>query len=226
MERTSILIIEDNPNTRRFLEAMLKKDFDILTAENAIIGMELARKDVPDLIILDIVLPMLDGFDACKLLKEDDKTRHIPIIFLSVKNSISDIKRGLSVGADDFLPKPFDFKELLARINTRIRTKTEAGANLPIQIGDLKIDPTNREVFFENKKINLTLTEFDILRHLAKNSGKVVSREEIFKEAWRDKTPNATNRTIDVHIRALRKKIPSLSKHITSVYGVGYKYDK
>jgi DNA-binding response OmpR family regulator len=225
MEKHRILIIEDNADTRRFLEAMLGKEFEIITAENGVIGIDYARNKNPDLIILDIMLPILSGYDACSLLKKDEKTKRIPIIFLSAKNSVTDITQGLTTGADDYIPKPFDYKELLARIRARLRKTTEAAAQ-PIQVGDLKIDPTNREVTFSGKKAQLTLTEFDILRCLAAKAGSVVSRDDILKEVWKDESPKTNDRTIDVHIRALRRKIPPLTKHVISIYGVGYKYEK
>lgn len=224
MEKPRILIIEDNADTRRFLEAMLGKEFEIISAENGVIGIEYARNRAPDLILLDIMLPILSGYDACSLLKKDERTKQIPIIFLSAKNSIPDITQGLGTGADDYIPKPFDYKELLARIRARLR-KAEAVAQ-PIQIGDLKIDPNNREVLFGGKRIQLTLTEFDILRLLAQRAGAVISREDILKEVWKDESQKTNDRTIDVHIRALRRKIPPLTKHIISIYGVGYKYEK
>src|SRR5277367_1236158 len=155
MERPKILIIEDNADTRRFLEAMLGKEFEIITAENGVIGIDYARNKAPDLIILDIMLPILSGYDACSLLKKDEKTKRIPIIFLSAKNSVPDITHGLTAGAEDYIPKPFDYKELLARIKTRLRKNAENAVE-PIQIGDLKIDPANREVSFSGKKAQLT----------------------------------------------------------------------
>jgi DNA-binding response OmpR family regulator len=223
--KSKILVIEDNADTRRFLEAMLSKEFEIITAENGVIGIEFARNRSPDLILLDIMLPVLSGYDACSLLKKDEKTRQIPIIFLSAKNSVPDITQGLSTGADDYLPKPFDYKELVARIRARLR-KSESPANQLVQIGELKVDSSNREVTFSGKRSQLTLTEFDILRLLATKAGAVVSREEILKTVWRDESPETNDRTIDVHIRALRRKIPALTKHIISIYGVGYKYEK
>src|SRR5215210_2205709 len=121
MEKHRILLIEDNADTRRFLEAMLGKEFEVITAENGVIGIDFARNKLPDLIILDIMLPILSGYDACSLLKKDEKTSRIPIIFLSAKNTTANITQGLTIGADDYIPKPFDYKELLARIKARLR---------------------------------------------------------------------------------------------------------
>jgi two-component system response regulator MtrA len=188
-------------------------------------GLAKATSEKPDLILLDIMLPILSGYDACSLLKKDEKTRRIPIIFLSAKNSIPDITQGLTTGADDYIPKPFDYKELLARIKTRLR-KTEESAAEILQVGDLRIDPGTREVAFAGKVAQLTLTEFDILRCLAAKAGSVVTREDILREVWKDESAKTNDRTIDVHIRALRRKIPPLTKHIISIYGVGYRYEK
>jgi DNA-binding response OmpR family regulator len=225
MEKPRILIIEDNADTRRFMETMLSRDFEIITAENAVIGIDYARNKSPDLILLDIMLPILSGYDACSLLKKDEKTRQIPIIFLSAKSRSADITQGLTSGADDYIPKPFDYKEMVARIKTRLR-KSSDNTIQTIQVGDLKIDQAKREVSFAGKTVQLTLTEFDILRFLVTRAGAVVSREEILKEVWKDQSGDTNDRTIDVHIRALRRKLPALTKHIISIYGVGYRYEK
>ncbi|MBI4924525.1 MAG: response regulator transcription factor [Bdellovibrio sp.] len=225
MEKYRILVIEDNADTRRFLETMLGREFEVLSAENAVIGIDYARNKAPDLILLDIMLPILSGYDACSLLKKDEKTKHIPTIFLSAKNTVSDITQGLSTGADDYIAKPFDYKELMARIWARLRTDRDKTLQ-PIQIGELKIDPSKREVSYGGKKTQLTLTEFDILRYLATHAGQVVSREDLLKDVWKDDSSGTNDRTIDVHIRALRKKIPPLTKNVISIYGVGYKYEK
>jgi two-component system alkaline phosphatase synthesis response regulator PhoP len=225
MKKSRILIIEDHLETRKILETMLGKEYEILSAENAVIGIDFARNKSPDLILLDVVLPILSGLDACSLMKQDEKTKRIPIILLSVKNTQADITRGLAAGAEDYLPKPFDFRELQARITARLRKNPTADA-MPIEVGDLRIDPNTREVLFMGKKAQLTLTEFDILRFLASRVGEIVSRDDILKEVWKDTATKTNDRTIDVHIRALRKKIPLLTKHVISIYGVGYKYEE
>lgn len=222
-----ILVIEDNEDTRRFLQQVLSKEFEVIVADNAVIGIDYARNQNPDLIVLDIMLPHLSGLDACQLLKKDDRTSRIPIIFLSAKSKISDITSGLGIGADDYIPKPFDYKELIARIHARLRASAASrGAGDIVIVGDLHIDPAQRSVKYKNKEIDLTLTEFDILRRLASSAGDTVSRKEII-EAVRHNSKKAINdRTIDVHIRAIRKKIPEMQRHLVSVYGAGYRYDK
>ena len=204
---------------------MLGKEFDVILAENGVIGIDHARNKGPDLILLDIMMPILSGYDTCSLLKKDERTKRIPIIFLSAKNNVTDITHGLTQGADDYIPKPFDYKELMARIHARLRKTSEPAAQ-PVTLGDLLVDPGNREVSYGGKKVSLTLTEFDILRCLALKAGSVVSREDILGEVWRDESKGTNDRTIDVHIRSLRKKIPAMTRHIISIYGVGYKYEK
>jgi two-component system alkaline phosphatase synthesis response regulator PhoP len=223
--RPTLLIIEDNADTRRFLEIMLGKEFEIVTAENGVIGVDFARNKSPDLVLLDIMLPVLNGYDTCSLLKKDEKTKNIPIIFLSAKNTLSDIRQGLQTGADDYLPKPFDYKELLARIKARIKQSGGQGS-LTLQLGPLKIESSDRTVTWEGKPVDLTLTDFDLLRFLATRAGTVVSRENILAEVWKGESKQTNHRTIDVHVRALRKKIPALVKHVISIYGVGYKFEK
>lgn len=227
MSKAKILVIEDNEDTRKFLQQILGREYEVLAADNAVLGIDYARNQNPDLILLDVMLPHLSGLDACQLLKKDERTARIPIIFLSAKSKVSDITSGLHIGADDYIPKPFDYKELLARVEARLRASAaRSGAGDPIVVGDLAVDPANRSVRYRNKGIELTLTEFDILRKLASSPGETVSRKDII-EAVRHNTKKTINdRTIDVHIRAIRKKIPEMQKHLTSVYGIGYRYDK
>jgi DNA-binding response OmpR family regulator len=224
MKKDKILIVEDNTNTRRFLEAMLRKEFDILSADNGLSGVEQSRHSAPDLIILDLELPVISGYDTCSLIKKDPRTQHIPVILLSSRKSVTDVTFGLSLGADDYLPKPFDYKELLSRIKIRL-AKNQQTSPQTLFVGEFVIDPTTREVSSHGKITHLTWTEFDILRLLAEKNGKIVPREEILKAVWKEDSQKTNDRTIDVHIRALRKKIPALSKHILSIYGVGYKLE-
>lgn len=223
-KKQKILIIEDHVETRKFLETTLGKEYEVITAENGVIGIDYARNKTPDLVIMDVVLPILNGIDACSLMKQDEKTKRIPILLLSVKNTQADIAKGLGVGADDYLAKPFDFNELQARIVTRLKRSPQK-ESAPIEIGGLQIDPSSRDVFYEGKKIHLTLTEFDILKFLVQKSGEIVSRDDILKEVWKDGSEKTNDRTIDVHVRALRKKIPEMTKYIISIYGVGYKFE-
>ena len=221
--RSKILVIEDNPDTRRFLQVMLNREFEVVIAKDGLEGLEIAKNQQPDLIVLDVVMPNLNGYDTCKKLKTTAETENIPVIFLSAKNTTADVTYGISMGAEDYLPKPFDHKELLARIKSRL-ARSVSNPSPKLVVGKLEIDTIKRVASFNRQSIQLTLTEYDILRLLASRFGVVVSREEIMKEIWKDSATETTDRTIDVHIRSLRKKIPAMTQHIQSVYGVGYRY--
>jgi DNA-binding response OmpR family regulator len=221
--RSKILVIEDNPDTRRFLQVMLNREFEVVIAKDGLEGLEIAKNQQPDLIVLDVVMPNLNGYDTCKKLKTTAETENIPVIFLSAKNTTADVTYGISMGAEDYLPKPFDHKELLARIKSRL-ARSVSNPSPKLVVGKLEIDTIKRVASFNRQSIQLTLTEYDILRLLASRFGVVVSREEIMKEIWKDSATETTDRTIDVHIRSLRKKIPAMTEHIQSVYGVGYRY--
>lgn len=222
---TRLLLIESHLETRKFLETMLSKEHEIITAENGVIGVEFARNRNPDLIILDAVLPILSGLDACSLLKQDQRTKMMPILMMSLKNTQADITNGLRQGADAYITKPFSFDELKAVIQNLLKIRSEPSES-QFELGDLKINPTHRETHYSGKKVKLTSTEFDLLKCLAVRAGQVVSREEILQEVWKEESNQTGNRTIDVHIRSLRKKIPQLSRHLTSIYGVGYRYER
>jgi DNA-binding response OmpR family regulator len=227
MQKSKILVIEDNEDTLKFLSLILSAEFETILAENAVIGIDFARNQNPDLILLDIMLPHLNGLDALQLLRADEKTSATPVIILSAKNRSNDITAGLDIGADDYVSKPFDAKELIARIKARLRiSQSRRAAADMVSIGDLRIDVLQRKVTYLDKTIDLTLTEFDILRCLTQNSGEVVTRKKIIEFVWTRSKKEINDRTIDVHIRSIRKKIPDIGKHLTSVYGVGYRYNR
>lgn len=203
---------------------MLGREFHVMLAPDGHNGFELAKLESPDLILLDVVMPTQSGYDTCKLLREYPGTQKIPIILLSAKNSASEIALGLSMGADDYLAKPFDHHELLARIKTRLQRTSNPFRNLTI--GSIEIIPQDRKVKSKlGHEIDLTLTEFDLLKLLVLRKGTPVSRDEIMKEIWKTQGDPSKDRTIDVHIRSIRKKIPEMDAMIKSIYGVGYQLD-
>lgn len=227
MQKSKVLMIEDNPDTLKFLSHILAAEFEVFTAENAVTGIEIARNQQPDLILMDVMLPHLNGLDACQLLRKDPKTSSIPIIIVSAKNRSADITTGLDIGADDYISKPFDAKELIARVKARLRiSEKQRLQSDQISVGELSIDVTNRIVKFAGKQVELTLTEFDIIRCLAQSAGEVVSRKKIIEFVWSRSKKEINDRTIDVHIRSIRKKIPEIGTHLTSVYGVGYRFNR
>jgi DNA-binding response OmpR family regulator len=184
--------------------------------------------DLPDFVILDLMLPDIDGLEVCKSLRNNPKTRNIPIIILTAKTEEPDKIIGLELGADDYVTKPFSPRELIARIKAILRRSSlsehaESGSS-NIIIGDLRIDQNKMEVFVKDKKVDLTLIEFKILTKLASKPGWVFSREQLISAIWGGEK-DVFDRTIDVHIKKLRDKLGEAGKFIKSVRGVGYKIE-
>ncbi|MEO0083782.1 MAG: response regulator transcription factor [candidate division WOR-3 bacterium] len=188
--------------------------------------LEYTKKHKPDLIILDLMLPGIDGLEVCKSLKKDDVTNSIPIIMLTAKSSETDKIVGLELGADDYITKPFSPRELVARVKSVLRRlETKLQQAKVIKIDGLVIDLSKFQVMVNKKKINLTATEFKLLSVLASRSGWVFNRQQLLDEIW-DYDRVILDRTIDVHIRNLRKKLGQYGSYIKSLRGFGYKFEK
>jgi DNA-binding response OmpR family regulator len=225
-----IFIVEDEAEIATLLKITLEKEkYKVRQFENAtnFLSEVSKKKEIPSLVILDLMLPDLDGFEVCKFLKRDDVYQKIPVIMLTAKSEEMDKVLGLEIGADDYITKPFSINELKARIKAVLRRQE----NVEIQtqsirmIEGYKVDFNRLEVSKNGEKIELTTTEFKILDLLSKKRGWVYSREQIINYLWgHEKYP--TERTIDVHINNLRKKLPDLSKKIVNVRGVGYKLEE
>jgi two-component system alkaline phosphatase synthesis response regulator PhoP len=183
------------------------------------------RTNPPDLIVLDLMLPGIDGMELCKILKNDPHTRHIPILMLTAKSEESDVVVGLEVGADDYITKPFSPKVLMARIKTAIRRKTEASSDdsAVITIHNLVIDPGRHQVLINGRPVDLTRTEFQLLHFLARRTGLVFSRFDIINGV-KGEDAIVTDRTVDVQIAGLRKKLGAAGQLIETVRGVGYRF--
>jgi two-component system phosphate regulon response regulator PhoB/two-component system alkaline phosphatase synthesis response regulator PhoP len=225
-----IFIVEDEAEIATLLKITLEKEkYKVRQFENAtnFLSEVSKKKEIPSLVILDLMLPDLDGFEVCKFLKRDDVYQKIPVIMLTAKSEEMDKVLGLEIGADDYITKPFSINELKARIKAVLRRQE----NVEIQtqsirmIEGYKVDFNRLEVSKNGEKIELTTTEFKILDLLSKKRGWVYSREQIINYLWgHEKYP--TERTIDVHINNLRKKLPDLSEKIVNVRGVGYKLEE
>ena len=219
-----ILIIEDEPNIRELvLYNLSQNDYEGIEAEDGIRGLEMARSEKPDLILLDIMLPGKNGYDICKELRaEGMKT---PIIMLTAKNEEIDKVLGLEFGADDYISKPFGIRELLARIKAVLRRFESSPEQDGMVIGNLVIDIGSHVVKLDGKVLELTLKEFDLLRVLAENRGRVLTRDQLLDKVWGFEYIGET-RTVDVHVRYLRKKLgdeDNEGKYIQTVRGMGYK---
>ncbi len=221
-----ILIIEDEKDIIELLEFNLSKNgFLVSSAQTGEEGLRLARKNSPDLILLDLMLPVINGLDICKLLKSDQKTGHIPIVMLTAKDEDIDVVTGLEVGADDYITKPFSPKVLIARLRTILRRQSLQGEEKKqlIKVGPIIIDPGKYTVVLENKNLQLTATEFQLLYTLAKRPGWVYSRSQLVDKI-RGEDHIISDRAVDVQIANLRKKLGEYGDCIETVRGAGYKF--
>ncbi|MGI6730629.1 MAG: response regulator transcription factor [Anaerovoracaceae bacterium] len=219
-----ILIIEDEPNIRELVLYNLEQEgYEGIGAEDGIEGIDLVRSENPDIILLDIMLPGKNGYDICKELRAEGN--NTPIIMLTAKSEEIDKVLGLEFGADDYISKPFGVRELMARIKAVLR-RYESGPNTETIINNgLIIDIGKHEVKLNGEIIDLTLKEFELLKTLAENRGRVLTRDQLLDKVWGFEYVGET-RTVDVHIRYLRKKLEEKdndSKYIQTIRGMGYK---
>ena len=222
-----IAIVEDEPDVLNLISLHLKKSgFTAAGFPSAALFFDFLSHNMPDLIILDLMLPDMDGLEICRRLKKEENYSGIPIIMLTAKGEETDKVVGLELGADDYVTKPFSPRELIARIKAILRRSANREKNERIIVGeDIVIDPEKYEVFVFGNRVELTSTEFRIIKLLANRKGRVFSRDEILDCLWEhDKA--VTDRTIDVHIKHLRDKLGEAGKHIKNVRGVGYKIEE
>jgi len=225
MSKATILVVDDEEDIRELLELnLVQEGYKVLSCETGEEALEIAGSKLPTLIILDLMLPGIDGLEVCKKLKGTLKTEHIPIVMLTAKGEETDIVTGLELGADDYITKPFSGKVLIARVRRILRKGVvRQDEKNVIKIKDLTIDPNRREVLVKDKPVGLTFTEFNILRTLARRPGFVFTRYQIVDTLHGDDYI-VTERAIDVQIVSLRKKLGSCGKYIETVRGVGYRF--
>jgi DNA-binding response OmpR family regulator len=224
MGKHKILIIEDDKDIVEMLDYNLKEEgYDTISALNGEEGIALAGKERPDLIILDIMLPIMDGFEVCRTLKKDDRVAHIPIIILSAKSQETDKIVGLELGADDYVTKPFSPRELIARARAILRRGREEHISNRIQRGRITIDRTRHKVTVGGKEISLTLTEFKLLELMARRPGVVFSRALIL-DAVAGQDTIVCDRTVDAHVKSLRHKLGPAKDYIETIRGAGYRF--
>jgi len=225
MAKSTILIVDDEEDILELLNYNLTREgYQVLMAQSGEQALEAAQSELPGLIILDLMLPGIDGLDVCRELKKDSKTQNIPIIMLTAKGEEADIVTGLELGADDYVTKPFSPKVLLARVRSVLRRSVvpkEEGKK--IKIHDLVIDAGRHEVLAAGERVELTYTEFEILQLLAGRPGRVYTRYQIV-DAIRGTEYAVTDRAVDVQIVALRKKLGACGKYIETVRGIGYRF--
>jgi two-component system phosphate regulon response regulator PhoB len=226
MAKESILVVDDEEDILELVEYNLAKDgYRISCAATGEAALKSAKGQLPDLIVLDLMLPGLDGLEVCKRLKGDPKTKYIPIIMLTAKGEEADIVTGLELGADDYITKPFSPRVLAARVKTVLRRKaTEPeDAQAVTKIHDLVIHPGRHEVLLRGAPIEMTHTEFRILQLLARRPGWVFTRYQIINGVQGEEIA-VTDRSVDVHIVSLRRKLGECGEYIETIRGVGYRF--
>ena len=218
-----ILIIEDDKDITQLLKHYLEKEnFQSEVASSGTLGLKQALLN-PSLIILDLMLPEMDGLEVCKELRRNPKTDNIPIIILTAKGEETDKIVGLELGADDYITKPFSPKEVVARVKALLRRTEKPQAKEKIYSYEkLSLDIERHEVSFDGKAVELTAKEFALLENLLRHKGKVKSRDALLNEVWGEDY-YGTSRTVDVHIRKIREKIPQISEDIITIKNLGYK---
>ncbi|MGQ9663553.1 MAG: response regulator [Kiritimatiellia bacterium] len=226
MARKNIFVVEDEEDILELIQFHLTREgYSVTTAttgEDAVKGI--VRK-IPDLVLLDLMLPGLDGLEVCRILKKDPKTVGIPIVMVTAKGEESDVVAGLELGADDYITKPFSIKVLIARVRAVLRRKRELppDQNMPIRIHELEINPGRHEVLVKGKAIDMTFSELRILHLLASRPGWVFTREQII-DAVRGQDYAVTDRSIDVQIVGIRRKLGAKADYIETIRGVGYRF--
>jgi len=224
-EQRKILVVDDENDILELVRFNLNKaGYSVDCASTGESALEKIKHHKPDLILLDLMLPGIDGLEVCKILKSNPETAQIPIIMLTAKSEETDIVVGFELGADDYITKPFSPRVLVARVKTLLRRKAEkTPSQMVIQVHTIQIDPVKRKVLVAGSEVELTYTEFQILQILAQKPGWVFSREQII-DAVRGEDYAVTDRTVDVQIVGLRKKLGKAGRYIETVRGVGYRF--
>lgn len=226
MPKKSILVVDDEEDILELIGHHLTREgFQVTTATNGENAVKAITQKPPDLILLDLMLPGIDGLEVCRILKKENKTADIPIIMLTAKGEESDIITGLELGADDYITKPFSMKVLIARIHaiSRRKNRPPMDKNTVIRIHDLMINPGRHEVLIKGKPVEMTFSELRILHLLAGRPGWVMTREQIV-DAVRGEDYAVTDRAVDVQIVGIRKKLGTKADYIETVRGVGYRF--
>lgn len=221
-----IYVVEDEKDLVELLTYNLEKEgYRVLSSLDGAEALKRIPEKSPDLILLDLMLPGVDGLTICKTLKADPKTAHIPIVMLTAKGEESDKVVGLELGADDYMTKPFSVRELVARLKAVLRRFEKAGEGESRQrFKDLELDRAKHQVVLKGKALELTAKEFELLDYLLTHAGRVLSRDVLLNNVW-GYDYFGTTRTVDVHVRRLREKLGPYAKHVKTVKGYGYQFE-
>ena len=224
--RQTILVVDDEPDIVEIIQYNLEKSgFDVIMAADGPSALEKARDETPDLIVLDLMLPGLEGTDVCRILKQDERTRSIPILMLTAKSEEIDRIIGLELGADDYVVKPFSPREIALRIRNILRRRSAPETPGPVRAGPLVIDVEGHHVSVSGSTVSLTATEFRLLAILFQRRGRVQTREELLDVVW-GYDYMGYGRTVDAHIKRLREKLGEAAGMVETVRGVGYRFTR
>jgi two-component system alkaline phosphatase synthesis response regulator PhoP len=227
MLKQRILVVDDDSEVVRLMRAYLEKaGFEVLVAYNGETAIHILRRDIPDLLLLDLMLPDRDGFDITRQVKSDPRLAHIPLIMLTARISDTDKIVGLEMGADDYVTKPYNPREVVARVRARLRNQQSFQPQI-LQVGELELDLGRREVRASGQPVDLTPTEYNLLHALMEHAGYVFTRSELISKGL-GTDYEGIDRTLDSHIRNLRHKIepdPKTPTYIHTIYGVGYRLE-
>jgi two-component system phosphate regulon response regulator PhoB len=219
----TILVVEDEKDIAELVEYHLKQSgFLVVVASDGTLALEKVKKNRPALVILDLMLPDMDGKEICRTLKSDPYTRGIPVLMLTAKAEEIDRIVGLELGADDYVTKPFSPRELVLRVKSILKRQTDQAEEKVIQIGDLLIDLDRHQVSLSKKPVQLTSIEFKLLVQLCRRRGRVQTREHLLNQVW-GYTYEGYARTVDTHVRRLREKLGAYGDHIETLRGAGYR---
>lgn len=223
--KAKILVVDDEPDALELIDVNLRAaGFEVILADDGREALQKARAIMPDLIVLDVMLPETDGLEVCKTLRRENATARIPIIMLTARAAEMDRVLGLELGADDYITKPFSPRELILRVRNLLeRASAGVKKNEQIRLGNLVIDQPRHRVTHMGKALELTATEFKLVTVLAERRGRVQSREQLLRDVWGYETPIDT-RTVDTHMRRLRDKLGPAAKYLDTVRGVGYRF--
>jgi two-component system phosphate regulon response regulator PhoB len=233
-ESVRVLVVEDEADLRDLIQYNLTRGgFGVETAETGEQGIDKARQAPPDLVLLDLLLPRMDGLEVCRRLKQSEKTAAIPVIMVTAKGEDADVVKGLELGADDYVTKPFSPRVLLARVRAVLRRRQSAaeeeppaGASVePLEVEGLRLDVERHEVTLDGEPITLTATEFRLLMMLMRRRGRVFTRQQIIETVHGGQSA-VTDRSVDVQVVALRRKLGARGKLIETVRGVGYRFQE
>ncbi len=220
-----VLVVEDEKDILELISLNLKRQgYEVVEAENGVDGVTQAQASVPDLVILDIMMPGKDGYAVLKDLKEDARTRAIPVLMLTAKGDVAHRIMGLELGVDEYMGKPFSPKELMLRVKALLRRTKRVSVDASIKVGEFLLERNSLKAFVSGVQIDLTATEFKLLRVLIESGGTVMERDALLREVW-GFSDNTMTRTLDTHVKRLREKLGTHASCVRTLRGVGYQFN-